>query len=354
MEDIKATNCAALPSLSLLSVIKPSASSSSPTGTASPALPSPLTTYEPSRSSPMGSLDVEDTGGDAKSLWKQRSDSLDSVASTQCADEATPSSPLSSSRGAPIQQLADDPSNDSTAPDVTTSAENEPQTSTHTEEQMPPQAHHHDDPSETALTLLALSSLGGSWGRPSAPKADAHIGSARWPPVSGNGSLASILPPAAAGCGLGGSSCWPPAAALPRFGAVGPTEAEASALSASSPRVIMAPHGAEGHNVLGQQPAADGDHAAAPKLATNMKRRANEDERIRHFGWRLVKADAGQAGGSAGHIWVHPVHGTATSKKAIFRLHANEPPVKKPRTSHEEAEGLEPAAAAYAVTTWPS
>ena len=116
----------------------------------------------------------------------------------------------------------------------------------------------------------------------------------------------------------------------------------------------MAPHGAEGHNVLGQQPAADGDHAAAPKLASNMKRRANEDERIRHFGWRLVKADAGQAGGSAGHIWVHPVHGTATSKKAIFRLHANEPPVKKPRTSHEEAEGLEPAAAAYAVTTWPS
>jgi hypothetical protein len=74
------------------------------------------------------------------------------------------------------------------------------------------------------------------------------------------------------------------------------------------------------------------------RAASNRKRRANEDERIRHFGWTMVKIDPTKKGGAAGgHCWVHPVHGTATSKKAVFRIHSNEPPVKKVKPEEEDA-----------------
>ena len=44
--------------------------------------------------------------------------------------------------------------------------------------------------------------------------------------------------------------------------------------------------------------------------AANFKRRVNEEARIRHFGWRMVKFKSG------GHCWMHPVHGAASSKKS--------------------------------------
>lgn len=78
------------------------------------------------------------------------------------------------------------------------------------------------------------------------------------------------------------------------------------------------------------------------RQASNRKRRANEDERIRHFGWTMVKVDGAKKGGSAGaHCWVHPVHGTATSKKAVFRFHSNEAPVKKTKVARDEYDDEE-------------
>ena len=52
--------------------------------------------------------------------------------------------------------------------------------------------------------------------------------------------------------------------------------------------------------------------------AANVKRRANEAERIRHFGWKLVKLDdTARAAGGHSHCWWHPEHGHARSKKEV-------------------------------------
>lgn len=66
-----------------------------------------------------------------------------------------------------------------------------------------------------------------------------------------------------------------------------------------------------------------------PRMASNLKRRINEEARIRHFGWKMVRVEPLYEGAAASHCWMHPVHGRASSKKQIFRFHRDEPPVKK-------------------------
>jgi hypothetical protein len=56
-----------------------------------------------------------------------------------------------------------------------------------------------------------------------------------------------------------------------------------------------------------------------PRAASNLKRRLNEEARIRHFGWKMVRVAPAYSGAAATPCWMHPVHGRASSKKQIFR-----------------------------------
>ena len=154
-----------------------------------------------------------------------------------------------------------------------------------------------DEDSASALTLLALGSFGGSW-----EDRRQHIA----------------------------HRCWPPSAAISSAGSsAGEVTPHELSRQVSQDGYYSSAH--EGGESETQGPIRFGTfRPGVPRAAGNKKRRANEDERIRHFGWSMVKIDATKKSGAAGgHCWVHPVHGTATSKKAVFRFHANEPPVKK-------------------------
>ena len=291
---------------------------------------------------------------DAERRLVSRTDSIESAASTQYAgdddlDAKSPGTTIST----PDNQAEERANSQAKGEDDYAEVEATP-TSAASAPAGPPAAaedetiqHIDDEASASALTLLALGSMGG-WGpspvppRHPAALATANIqGSACWPPLA---PVAPSASPLMSG-GVAGV-VRPPPRPLSR---PSPPPASSALLAAAGPR----PLSKMTMDILGTQ--SDGgfgdahvgslgggqvtvvDGTAAPKHAANAKRRANEDERIRHFGWSLVEVEGGK------RVWAHPVHGTATSKKAVFRFHAAEPPVKKPRAS-QWGETLEPPA----------
>ena len=78
---------------------------------------------------------------------------------------------------------------------------------------------------------------------------------------------------------------------------------------------------ADGASAKGDDESAGDD--AARRQRMNHLRRCNEDMRILMLGWTCEEVGPGKAG-AAQRIYTHPVHGTARSKKEIFRMHRGE------------------------------
>ena len=79
----------------------------------------------------------------------------------------------------------------------------------------------------------------------------------------------------------------------------------------------------------------------AKRTAANLKRRINEEVRLKHYGWSIEHAADGR-----GVLYRHPVHGTFSNKKAVFRLFATAPPLTLVAPTDDAPDGAEAAAVA--------